>query len=115
MSWIVGLLWWQEGGGNGARVHGVAHGGRGAGVAGDGLHHHGGAGVVLAHAAQFLGHQQAEQAMLGQDLEILAREQQLLVGFDGVVAHLLLRQIDDQRLDLLLLVREQPLRIELDA
>jgi hypothetical protein len=53
--------------------------------------------------------------VFGQDLEVLAREQQLLVGLDGVVAHLLLRQIDDQRLDLLLLVGEQPLRIELGA
>jgi hypothetical protein len=105
----------EEGGGDGARVHGVAHGGRGAGVAGDGLHHHGGADMVLAHAAQLLRDQQAEQAVLGEDLEILARKQQLLVRLDGVVAHLLLCQLDDERLNPLLLVREQPLRIELET
>jgi hypothetical protein len=43
--------------------------------------------VVLAHAAQLLRHDQAEEASLGERLEVLARIDELLVALDRVLAH----------------------------
>ena len=105
----------EAGRGHRAQMHGVAHGRAGAAVARDGFHRHGGGDMVLAHAAQFLGHDQAEQAELGDRLEILAREQQLLVGFDRVVAQRGAGKLDELGLQLLLLVGQDPLRIPLIA
>jgi len=65
-------------------------------------------------ATQFLRHDQAEEAVLGQGLEILARIDELLVALDGVLAHRSLAEIDQRLLQLFLLVGQQPLRIELE-
>ena len=105
----------ESGGSDSACMHRVAHGGRRAAVARDRLDHHGGAGVVLAHAAELLRHEEAQQAVLGEDLEVLPREEQIAVALDGVGPHLLLAEIDELGLQRLLLVRQQPLRIELEA
>jgi hypothetical protein len=70
---------------------------------------------VLAQAAELLGHDQAEKAALGQKLEVLAREQQLLVALHGIGAHFALAQGDERVLQGLLLVAQNPLRIPLVA
>ena len=87
-----------------AQVHGVAHGGRGAAVARDGLHRHRRGHVVLAHAAQLFRHDEAEEARLGERLEVLARIDQLAVALDRVLAHRALTQVDQRLLQRLLLV-----------
>src|SRR6266704_1704356 len=57
----------------------------------------------------------AEQAELGQRLEVLAREEQLLVGFKGVVAQRGARNFDELALQLFLLVGQNPLRIPFET
>src|SRR6185437_2369719 len=94
-------------------MHRVAHGGAGAAVPGDGLYRHGGSDMVFAHAAQLLRDDEAEQPELGERFEIFAREEQLLVGFDRVVAQCGAGEVDDLGLQLLLLVGQQPLGIPL--
>src|SRR5262249_30018913 len=84
-------------------------------IARDGLRRHGGADMVFAHPAKLLGHDQPEQAELGQRLEVLAGEEQFLVGFDGVVAQRGAGDLDQLGLQLLLLVGEEPLRIPFEA
>src|SRR5262249_716237 len=70
--------------------------------------------MILSHAAQFLRHDQAEEAVLGEGLEVLPRIDEFLVALDGVLTHRRLAEIDQRLLQLLLLVGQQPLRIELE-
>jgi hypothetical protein len=102
----------QQGGGDGADVHGVAHGRGGTAVARDGFGHHGGRHVVLAQPAQILRHQETEQTLLCQGFEVLAREQEMLVALDGVLTQRRVAQRDQLFLDLFLRRGQQPLRIE---
>ena len=98
-----------------AQVHGVAHGRARAAVARDSLDRHGRADMVLAHAAQFLGDQKPEETMLGEQPEVFAREQQLLVAHHRVVAHARLAEIDQLALQRPLRRCQQPLRVEVVA
>jgi hypothetical protein len=109
MSLRRSLSWWRSSGGAGAQVHGVAHGGGGAAVAGDGLDDHGGAQVALTAAAELLRDGQAHQAHGGQGFEVLARVDVLLVALDGVGAQGGFAQGDQVGLQGLLLGAEQPL------
>src|SRR5277367_5108845 len=96
-------------------MHGVAHGRAGAAVAGDSLDYHRRGHMVLPHAAQFLGHYEAEQAELRQRLEVLAREKELLVGFDGIVTQGGAGKLDEFPLKVLLLVGQEPLRVPFET
>ncbi len=53
--------------------------------------------------------------MLCQNLEVLARIEQLLVALDRIFAHGSLAKLDQVRLQVQLRRREQPLGIELEA
>ena len=67
--------------------------------------------MVLAQPAVLLGDDQAEEAVLGQDLEVAARVEQLVVGALGVRAHLLLAEPDQRLAQLLLAFGQDPVRV----
>ena len=71
--------------------------------------------MVLAQAAVLLGHDQREEAVLGEELEVAPREQQLVVGALRVGAHLLLAQLDEQFAQLLLALGQDPVGIPVVA
>ena len=96
-------------------VHDVAHGRRRAAVAGERLADHREGHVVLAEAAVLLGHGQREEAVLGEDLEVAPRVEQLVVRALRVGAHLLLAELDQLRAQLLLALGEEPVRVPLVA
>ena len=98
-----------------ADVHHVAHGRRRAAVARDRLARHRVGDVVLAEAAVLLGHGEREEAVLAEQLEVAAREQQLVVGALRVRAHLLLAELDERRAQLLLAVGQDPVGIPVVA
>ena len=98
-----------------ADVHDVTHGGRRAAVARERLAHHREGHVVLAEAAVLLRHRQREEAVLGEDLEVAARIQQLVIRALRIRAHLLLAQLDELRAQLLLALGQEPVRVPLVA
>ena len=98
-----------------ADVHHVAHRRRGAPVARDRLAGHRVGDVVLAEPAVLLGDGQSEKTVLAEELEIAAREEQLIVGALRVRAHLLLAQLDERRAELLLALGQEPVGIPLVA
>jgi hypothetical protein len=71
--------------------------------------------VVLAEAAVLLRHGKGEEAVLAEELEVAAREEQLVVGALRVRAHLLLAELDQRRAELLLTVGQDPVGIPLVA
>ena len=98
-----------------ADVHHVTHGGRGAAVARDRLARHRVGDVVLAEAAVLLGHGEAEEAVLAEQLEVPAREEELVVRALRVRPHLLLAQLDQERAQLLLPLGQDPVGVPLVA
>ena len=94
-------------------VHHVTHRGRRAAVARDRLAHHRVRDVILAEAAVLLGHRQREEAVLAEELEIAAREEQLVVRALRVRAQLLLAELDQKRTQLLLAVGQEPVGVPL--
>src|SRR5437868_4073833 len=102
-------------GGDGAQMHGIAHGSRRAAITGNGLDRHGGSDMVLAHAAQLLRDEKTEKALLGQELEILPRVHELLVALDRIDAHVAGAEVDELSLQLLLVIAQHPLRIPFEA
>ena len=98
-----------------AGVHDVAHRRRGAAVAGQRLAGHAEGDVVLAQPAVLLGHDERQEAVLGEDLEVAPREQQLVVGALGVGAHLLLAEPDQLLAQLLLALGQDPVGIPVVA
>src|SRR5205807_5888509 len=70
---------------------------------------------VVAQASVLLGHGQGEEPVLAEQLEVAAREEELVVRPLGVRAHLLLAQLDQRRAQLLLAVGVEPVRIPLVA
>jgi hypothetical protein len=98
-----------------ADVHHVAHRRRGTAVARDRLARHRVGDVVLAEAAVLLGDGEAEEAVLAEQLEVAAREQELVVGALRVRAHLLLAELDERRAELLLAVGIDPVGIPVVA
>ena len=100
---------------DGAHVHHVAHRRRGAAIACNRLAHHREGDMVLAQAAVFLRDGQGEEAVLAKQLEVPARELQLVVGSLGIVPHLLLAQVDQLRAQLLVPVGQHPVRVPVIA
>ena len=98
-----------------ADVHDVTHRRRRAAVARDGLAGHREGDVVLAEAAVLLGDGEREEAVLAEELEVAAREEELVVGALRVRAHLLLAELDERRAELLLAVGQDPVGIPLVA
>ncbi len=100
---------------HGPDVHHVTHRRGCAPVARDRLAGHRVGDMVLAEAAVLLRHGEREEAVLAEQLEVAAREQQLVVGALRVRAHLLLAELDQRRAELLLAVGQDPVRIPLVA
>ena len=100
---------------HGADVHHVAHRGGGAAVSGDRLADHRVGDVVLAQAAVLLGHREAQEPVLAEELEVAAREHQLVVEALGVRAELLLAELDQGGAELLLPIGVDPVRIPVVA
>jgi hypothetical protein len=96
-------------------VHDVAHGGRRAPVARDRLARHRVGDVVLAEAAVLLGHRQRQEPVLAEQLEVAAREEQLVVRALRVRTHLLLAELDQRRAELPLAVGQEPVGVPLVA
>ena len=96
-------------------VHDVTHGRGRTAVARERLADHREGHVVLAEPAVLLRHGEGEEAVLGEDLEVAARVEQLVVGALRVGAHLLLAELDQLRAQLLLALGEEPVRIPLVA
>ena len=94
-------------------VHHVAHRRRGAAVARDRLAHHRVGDVVLAETAVFLRYRQCEETVLTEDLQVPARERELVVESLGVGPKLRLAELDDRRSELLLPVGEHPVGVPL--
>ena len=69
--------------------------------------------MILAESAVLLGHRQREEAVLAEELEVAAREEQLVVRALRVRAHLLLAELDQERAKLLLAVGQEPVRVPL--
>ena len=67
--------------------------------------------MVLAEAAVLLGHREAEEPVLAEELEVAAREHQLVVEPLGVGAQLLLAELDQGGAELLLPIGVDPVRI----
>ena len=60
----------------------VNHGSAGTPIAGQSLHHHGGAAVALPQTAELRGHHQTEQTQLRHGVQRLARKRVRLVAVD---------------------------------
>ena len=98
-----------------ADVHHVAHGRRRAAVARDRLARHRVGDVVLPEPAVLLRHGEREEAVLAEQLEVAARELEVVVGRLGVGAQLLLAQLDQEIAQLALAVVQHPVGVPVVA
>ena len=101
--------------GHGADVHDVTHRRGRAAVARQRLADHRERHVVLTEPAVLLGHRERQKAVLGEDLEVAARVEQLVVRALRVGAHLALAEVDQLRAQLLLPLGQEPVGIPVVA
>ena len=69
--------------------------------------------MVLAESAVFFGHRQGQETVLTQELQVAAREDQLVVEPLGVGSQLRLAEFDQRGAEFFLAVGEHPIGVPL--